>query len=315
MVMDLELRQLRSVVALADHLHFGRAALARHVSQPALTKQIRKIEETLEGPLFIRKPRQLALTRAGEVFVARARPLLQDAQLAGDLFRGAMRGEAGLLRIGFGIASLASGLPDLIQSFRGRFPGVQIAMRDMSTPAQLDALENRALDVGFVRVPVSRAELSASPLFRDRLVVAVGPNTRSSPREGLAFFSHAPFIAVARSASASLYDHVLRTCRSAGFTPRIAQEVGELFTVLTFVRAGAGVALVPDSARVLKVPRVRYVETGVPSAVFDIGIAFHKSATSDPVLNNFLSVVRQRYRSQVPMPRGPDGGRHRILSD
>jgi len=288
---------MRSVVALADHLHFGRAALALHVSQPALTKQIRKIEEALDGPLFIRKPRQLALTRAGEVFVTRARTLLQDAQLAGDLFHSAMRGEAGLLRVGFGIAALASGLPDLIQGFRSRFPGVQIAMRDMSTPAQLDALENRTLDVGFVRVPVSTTQLSALPLFRDRLVVAIGPNIRSGLRRGLEFFARSPFIVVARSASTSLYDHIIRTCRAAGFTPRIAQEAGELFTALNFVRAGAGIALVPNSSKVLKVPHVRYVETGVPSAVFDIGLAFHKSSTADPIVNNFLSVVRQTYRS------------------
>jgi DNA-binding transcriptional LysR family regulator len=171
-------------------------------------------------------------------------------------------------------------------------------MRDMSTPAQLDALENRALDVGFVRIPFSRVELSAAPLFRDRLVVAVGPNTRSSPGGGLQSFSRAPFIAVARSASASLYDHVLRTCSAAGFTPRIAQQVSELFTVLSFVRAGAGVALVPNSSKVMKVPRVRYIETGVPSAVFDIGIAFHKASAADPILNNFLSAVRQKYRDK-----------------
>jgi DNA-binding transcriptional LysR family regulator len=302
MVMDLELRQMRSVVTLADHLHFGRAASALHVSQPALTKQIRTIEEMLEGRLFIRRPRQLTLTRAGEVFVARARPLLRDAQLAADIFQGAIRGETGLLRIGFGIAALASGLPDLIQHFRSQFPGVQIALRDMSTPDQIEALENRTLDAGFVRVPVTGAQLSAWPLFDDRLVVAVGPYARSRPRRGLASFARAPFIIVARSASASLYDHVLRTCGAAGFTPHIVQEAGELFTVLNFVRAGAGVALVPNSSKVMKVPRVRYVETGVAAALWSIGVAFHKSSAADPVQSNFLSVVRQSYGVSVSRP-------------
>src|ERR1700751_3695517 len=105
--MDLELSQMRSVVALAEHLHFGRAAAALYVSQPALTKQIRKIEDTLGGPLFLRKPRHLTLTRAGEVLVEHARLLLRDTQLAIDVSRSAMRGEAGLLRIGFGLSSLA----------------------------------------------------------------------------------------------------------------------------------------------------------------------------------------------------------------
>ena len=286
---------MQSVVALADHLHFGRAALALHVSQPALTKQIHKIEESLGGPLFVRKPRQLSLTRAGEVFVARARPLIQDARLAADLFQRAMNGEAGILRVGFGIASLASGLPDLVQRFRSRFPSVQIAMREMSTPAQLDALENRSLDVGFVRLPVPATDLSAFPLFRDRLVVAVDPHTRRSAREGLQSFARSPFIVVARSASASLYDHMLRTCRAAGFTPRITQEASEIFTVLNFVRAGTGVALVPNSSEVMKVPRVRYIETGVPAGVWSIGIAFHKSSSADAILSNFVSIVRHNY--------------------
>ena len=290
---------MRSVVALADHLHFGRAALALHISQPALTKQIRKLEATLGGALFTRRPRQLILSRAGQAFVARARPLLQEAQLAEKHFRNAMLGECGLVRIGFGIASLATGLPDLIQRFRSRFPGVEVAMREMSTPAQLEALENRTLDFGFVRIPVSSEELVVWPLFQDRLVLAVGPHTGKRARGGLASFSHEPFIGVARSASASLYDHVLRTCRAAGFAPRIAQEVSEIFTALNFVRAGAGVALVPRSSRVMHVPSVRYIETGVPAGNWNIGLAFHKSSPPDPVLGRFLSLVRQSYRIEL----------------
>ncbi len=293
--MDLDLREMHSVVVLAEHLHFARAASALHISQPALTKQIRKIEQKLSGPLFLRKPRQLTLTRAGEVFVSRARPLLRDSQMAADLARSAMRGEAGLLRVGFGIASLATGLPDLIQRFRSRFPGVQISMRDMSTPAQLDALENRDLDVGFVRLPVSRPDLASSPVLRDRLVIALGPFTRGNPRGGLNALAREPFIVVSRAVSASYYDHVLRTCRAAGFTPRIVQEVGELFTVLSFVRAGAGVALVPNSSKFMSVPRVRFLETRLTAASSIIGIAWHKSASTDPVLHNFLSLVRRSF--------------------
>jgi len=290
--MDLDLKQMRSVAVLAEHLHFGRAAAALCVSQPALTKQIRKIEETLGGRLFRRDPRQLTLTRAGEVLVARARSLLRDSQIAVDLSRGAMRGEVGLLRIGFGLSSLATGLPDLVQRFRKRFPGLQISMRELSTPSQLEALQNRSLDVGFVRLPVSGGQISASPLFSDRLVVAVGHPTRKNPRGLRAFAGHA-FVTVARSASASLYDHVLRTCRAAGFAPRIVQEVGELFTVLSFVRAGAGVALVPNSCKSMHVPHVRFIETGIPEAVWKIGLAFHDSSASDPMIRNFLSLVRE----------------------
>jgi DNA-binding transcriptional LysR family regulator len=294
--MTVDLGQMRSVVVLADHLHFGRAAAALYVSQPALTKQIRKVEEALGGPLFVRKPRQLTLTRSGEVFVERARCLLRDSQLALDLSRSAMRGEAGLLRIGFGLPSLATGLPDLIQRFRSRFRGIQIMMREMSTPAQVEAIANRTLDVGFVRLPISAAEVSTTGLFSDRLILAVGPNSGKSLRAGLKSFASESFVLIARSASSTLHEHVLRTCQAAGFEPRIVQEANELFTVLSFVRAGVGVALVPNSCKFMNVPRVRYLETGVPGAAWKIGAASHNSSASDLTVRNFLSVVRQEFR-------------------
>ena len=290
--MDLDLDQMRSVVVLAEHLNFGRAAVALYISQPALTKQIHRIEETLGGPLFIRKPRQLTLTRAGEVLVERSRTLLRDAQFAADVSRSAMRGEAGSLRIGFGLPSLATGLPDLVQRFRRRFPGVHISMREMSTPSQLEGLENRTLDVGFVRLPMQASEISSFSLFSDRLVIAVRSQGQRKSRQGLRSFARDPFILVSRSASASLHDHIVRTCYAAGFSPRIEQEVGELFTVLNFVRSGTGVALVPHSCRVMNVPRVRFLETGIPSAAWNIGIAFHKSLDSDPTVRNFVSMAR-----------------------
>src|SRR5262245_52983663 len=217
--MDLDLDQMRSVVVLAEHLHFGRAAAALCVSQPALTKQIHKIEDILGGPLFVRRPRQLTLTQAGRVLIEHARVLLRDGQLAIDVSRSAMRGEAGLLRIGFGLPSLATGLPDLIQRFRIRFPRVQISMNEMSTPPQLDALGNRTLDVGFVRLPIPASEISSFPLFTDRLVIAVGANSAKDLRKGLRSFARESFILVSRSASASLHDHILRTCHAAGFLP------------------------------------------------------------------------------------------------
>jgi DNA-binding transcriptional LysR family regulator len=291
--MDVNLEQMRAILVLAQHLHFGRAAAALYISQPALTKQIRNIEERLGGRLFVRKPRQLTLTRAGEVLVEHARSLLRDAQLAIDTSRSAMRGEAGLLRIGFGLPSLATGLPDLIQRFRKRFPLVQISMREMSTPPQLQALENRTLDIGFVRLPIAADEISSFPLFSDRLVIAVGP--RAAKPKGLKSFAGEPFVLVTRAASSSLHDHILRTCHSAGFTPRIVQEVGELFTVLNFVRAGAGIALVPNSCKVMKVPGVEYLETGIPSAVWKIGIAFHNSSASDPSVRNFVTLARHDF--------------------
>jgi len=295
--MEITLEQMRSVLVLAEYLHFGRAAAALYVSQPALTKQIRRIEEALGGPLFTRKPRNLTLTRAGEVMVEHARSLLRDAQLAVDVSRAAMRGEAGLLRIGFGLSSLAIGLPELVQRFRRRFPNVQISMRELSTPPQLHALRNRELDVGFVRLPVSAPELSSIALFSERLVIAVPRVIADRKGNGLKDFASERFVVVARAASASLHDHIFRTCHAAGFLPRVSQELSELFTVLRFVRAGAGVALVPSSCRIMKVPGIRYLETRISEAHWKLGLAFRTSSGSDPAIRNFISAVRQEFQS------------------
>jgi DNA-binding transcriptional LysR family regulator len=295
--MDLTTEQLRSVVVLAEHLHFGRAAAALFVSQPALTKQIHKIENTLGGPLFTRKPRQLTLTRAGEVLVEHARSVIRDTQLAIDVSRSAMRGEAGLLRIGFGLSSLAIGLPEIVQRFRRRFPLVQLSMRELSTPPQLEELENRTLDIGFVRLPVSSVEISSIPLFTDRLMIAIQIRKARNVRGGLRSLAREPFILVARSASASLHDHILRACHAAGFLPRVVQEAGELFTVLRFVQSGMGAAIVPKSSGIMNVPGIKYLETGVSMAQWKVGVAFHNLSSSDPAVRNFVSVVREQLHS------------------
>jgi DNA-binding transcriptional LysR family regulator len=295
--MDLTTEQLHSVVVLAEHLHFGRAAAALFVSQPALTKQIHKIENTLGGPLFTRKPRHLTLTRAGEVLVEHARLVIRDTQLAIDVSRSAMRGEAGLLRIGFGLSSLAIGLPEIVQRFRRRFPLIQVSMRELSTPPQLEELENRTLDIGFVRLPVSSVEISSIPLFTDRLMIAIQSRKRRKVHGGLKSFARQPFIVVSRSASASLHDHILRTCHAAGFLPQVAQEAGELFTVLRFVQAGMGVAIVPKSSKTMNVPGIAYLETGISTAAWRVGVAFHNASSSDPAVRNFVSVVREQLQS------------------
>ena len=157
--MALELSELRAFLVLAERLHFSHAAEVLHVSQPALTKQMQRLEAKVAGPLLVRGYRKVALTPAGEILRDRARRLLRDAEVAEQMARLAVNGKAGVLRIGFGIGSLAAGLPDILMRFRQQFPEVQVFMRDMSTPNQIEALHQGEIDVGFVRLPVESAEL------------------------------------------------------------------------------------------------------------------------------------------------------------
>ena len=298
--MDLELSEMHSFLTLADGLHFGRAAETLHVSQPALSKQIQRMEAKLGGPLLVRRYRKVSLTPAGVVLRDRAKQVLRDATTSEQLVKLAIRGEAGLLRVGFGIASLASGLPELILNFRKRYPHAHMTMRDMSTPSQIESLLRGEIDAGFVRLPVLDDRVEWAAVLEEHLVVAYNPKGDFRPTAGLASLRGAPFVVHSRATSASLYDHTVRTCRAAGFEPRIVQEVNELFTVLNLVRAGLGVSLVPSSARLMRVPQVRLSETRVEEARWSVGIAWKKEEAVAPLVARFVELARDWYARLGP---------------
>src|ERR1700730_10722539 len=276
--MDVELSDLRAVVALAEALHFGRAADRLHVSQPALSKRIRKLEDRIGGPLLVRRYRDVRLTEAGRLLAERGRQILLESDATVALSQRAARGEAGRLRIGFGIASILGLLPDVLLRFRRSHPGVQLQLRDMSTPDQIEALAAREVDVGFVRLPVAEDRLIVRPVLDERLVLAIGPRSPWNARIGLRSVSAEPFIIIARGRSASFYDHALSVCAATGFAPRIVQEGNELVTVLSLVGAGLGVSLVPRSAGLMRLPGVRFRELTLPEAAWNIALAWHRDS-------------------------------------
>jgi DNA-binding transcriptional LysR family regulator len=290
--MDLELRDLRSLSVLAEHLHFGRAAEALHVSQPALSKQVRRIEERIGGPLVVRSHRGLTLTGAGVILRDRARLILAEADRAEQLSRLALRGEAGLLRIGCGLAAMTWGLPELLRRFRSTYPNVHVTVRDMSSPAQAQALAGKEIDVAFVRLPLRAAGIEAVPLFDDRLMMIWAPGRDVDWRMGLRALAEEPFVTCSRATSPSYYDHIIRTCRAAGFAPQITEETNQVFTVLHLVRAGLGVSLVPRSARLMRVPQVRFAETKVKEAAWSMGLAWRSEDESAPLVANFVRLAR-----------------------
>jgi len=289
--MDVDLGDLQALLVLAETLHFGRAADRLHVSQPALSKRIRRMEGRIGGPLLVRGYRDVQLTEAGRLLASRGRHLIAEASAALTLTERAARGEAGLLRIGFGIASILGLLPDVVLRFRRTHPDVQIHLRDMSTPDQIDALVNGAIDVGFIRHRAADDRLHMRHVLDERLVAVLGPHSRWRARAGLRSVASEPFIILSRTRSASFYDHVLSVCAAAGFTPRIVQEADELFTVVSLVRAGLGISLVPRSAALMRLPGVRFHELGIPEAAWNIALAWHRDSDRVPLVQRFLEAV------------------------
>jgi DNA-binding transcriptional LysR family regulator len=294
--MYLQSDELRPFLVLSEELHFRKAAARLFVSQPALTKQIQRLEEKIGGPLFARTRRKVALTEAGRVLVPLAKKLEQESAVAFTSVRAAAEGRAGTLRIGFGIATVPAVLPRTILRFRHAHPLVELQMSDMSTPAQIAALLEGKIDIGIVRLPVAHTELDTRPLFSDRLVAATPRSVPYKSREGLASLRDAPFICLPRSASETFHDHVLGLCRRAGFTPRVVQEASELFTILNLVRAGLGVSLVPSSAIRLHVPGVGLHDLRMPEAEWRIGVAWNKLAEKRDLITRFTATIRSVVR-------------------
>ena len=296
--MYLRTEELHSFVVLATELHFGRASERLFVSQPALSKQIRRLEEKVGGALFSRTRRKVEITEAGRVLFVEAKKVLRDADAALLLATEATKGRAGTLRVGFGIASVPEILPRTILRFRKTYPQVQLKMRDMSTPAQVAALVEGSIDVGIVRLPIAHTELDSQPLFYERLVVVTPGSLAYSSRQGLAALRNQAFVFFPRSSSATLHDHVLGLCRRAGFSPVIVQEANELFTILNLVRAGLGVSVVPSAAARMGVPGLRFHKLGMPEARWRIGIAWNRLSDKAELISRFVTAMRSILHSE-----------------
>jgi len=295
--MYLDLYELKSFSVLARELHFRRAAERLCISQPALSKQIRRLEEKVGGGLFARTRRSVTLTETGRVLLPLADKLLKDSEQALTTAKEASNGRAGILRIGFGLAAVSELLPRTILRFSREYPLIKLQMSDMSTPSQLTALLQESLDIGIVRLPIASTELDSFPLIRERLLLAVPESFRYSHRDRLSTLRDAPFVLISRSASSTFHNHALSLCRSAGFTPNVVQESGETFTILNFVRAGLGVSLVQSAAARMKVPGVRFHELKMSESEWDIGMAWMRTCEKRDLIQKFVDTTRTVVRA------------------
>ena len=273
--MSLSVDALRSFVVLAEELHFGRASLRLHVSQPALTKQIKRLEAEIGGRLFERTTGHVLLTPAGDALRDRSRVLVTDAAALESFARQAVRGNLERLRIGFGIAAIGDLLPRAVIAFRKAYPHVTLEMQDLGSQNQLEAVLDGSLDLGFVRMPISNDRLASTIVLREQMLIVV-PADGFQKQVSLRSLRDEPFVLIARSTSETFQKHALNLCLAAGFAANVVQEAKELFTVLNLVRAGLGVSLVPGTARKMRVPGVRFYPVKSVSASWTIGMIWRK---------------------------------------
>ncbi len=287
----MELRHLRYFVAVAEELHFRRAAERLHVSQPPLSQQIRALERELGVELFSRNRRRVELTAPGRALLGRAREILAAVDDAVETTRRVARGEAGELAVGFVGSAMYGALPDVLREFRAMRPGVGLRLRELPTGAALDALAEGRIDVGVVRPAQVDAGIALDVVAREAVVVALPEAHRLAGRRRLALRDLAgeDFVLLARREAPGLRAAI----DALGAEPHEVQEVAEVRTVLGLVAAGVGVSLVPEAVAGAERAGVRFLPLAGRAPTVDLALAWREGDGS-PALAAFRELAHAR---------------------
>ena len=286
----MELRHLRYFLAVAEELHFRRAAERLHMSQPPLSQQIRALEDELGVQLLDRDRRGVALTPAGAAFREEAKAILDSVDHAVELTRRVAHGEVGRLRVAFVGTAMYGRLPELLRAFRAERPEVELRLRELGTAVQLEALRAGRIDVGFVRVPEAELDgIRAEVIDREDVVAVLPGGHPLASRDDLALteLRDEAFVLLARRQAPGLYDATVLAMAQAGGVPRVVQEVAEVQTAIGLVAAGVGLTLVPASvgAQVRGEVVARPLRAPVPQVELRIAVA---DGPRDALVDAFL---------------------------
>jgi DNA-binding transcriptional LysR family regulator len=286
-------------LAVAERLHFGRAAAALHISQPPLSRAIRALEQRLGVVLFTRNRRRVELTPEGTRLLGEARRMLGQLERTVQEVRGMARGEEGRLRIGFVSLADYGVLPGLLKAFKSARPGIALALREMLSPEQAAALAAGELDFGLLLPPVSDAEpLEHLVVQRERFVAALPSSHRLAAGKGklaVSALAGEPFVMVPRDIAPGLYDIVTGLAARAGISFNVAQEAIQMQTVVSLVSSGLGVAIVPGSIANLGRRGVVYREIADRHPRLDLWLAWPRAGLGTAA-RDFLALARRRAR-------------------
>jgi DNA-binding transcriptional LysR family regulator len=304
--MNIELRQLRYFVTVAEELHFGRAARRLHMTQPPLSQTIMALEEMLGAPLFERNRRGVALTAAGEALLPEARRLLEQSAGLAELVQRAASGASGRLSLAFVSSADYSVLPPTLRAYRAEYPQVEITLKEATSDLQLDDLLAGRVDAGLLIPPLpdrARQDLEYWPVLSEPLVLAAPEGLpvltararggKASGAADLRKLAGIPLIIFPRHISPGLYDAILSVFREAGITAEVGQEAIQMQTIVSLVSAGMGIALVPQSVSNLRRPGVEYLPLVQSTPLVETGLAWRRDNAS-PVLRGFLELMRKR---------------------
>ena len=291
----MELRHLRYFIAVAEELHFTKAAERLHIAQPPLSQQIQQLEAELKVKLFHRQTkRQVQLTEAGKVFLQEAYQLLVQLETAVALTQRIGRGQTGRLRIGFTSLVIYDLLPLILQEFHAQFQEVELVLRELTTSQQEQALRDSLIDVGFAHPPLEDDTLSYKCIHKQTLVVAL-PSTHSlaQPEQiSVRSLLNEPLIVFPRYLAPGLYDRIMSLFEQENCQPNITQLAIQMQTIIALVSARMGVAITPSSLQNLQRPGVTYRPIVEQVPVIETAVIWQPESLT-PILENFLQLTQK----------------------
>jgi len=291
---EIELRHLRYFLAVADSLHFSKAAQRLGIAQPPLSYQVKRLEQLIGHRLFDRTTRGVKLTLAGQLLADRARGTMEKIQDDLEQVRRLGRGEEGTLTVGFSGSVMFTELPAAIESYRRQYPKVELRLRELGTHAQIQALLEGTLDLAFMRDGDPTEGIHITGLFQEPFV-AVLPETHALARRRslrVADLRSQPFILFARRMGPLAFDRTIACCERSGFRPNIVQDAPQWPTLVRLVAAGLGVSLAPACVSNVTIPGAVYRDVHAPCrTTVDLGV----KVGSDKVLTkNFIQIAAER---------------------
>ena len=292
----MELRHLRYFCAVANELHFTRAAERLGIAQPPLTQQIKFLEDELNVALFDRTTRQVRLTEAGRVFFKQAQEILDQVKRAAVLTRQASELKGETLRIGFTeSASFHTAITTSIREFRQAYGDINLELQESPSSTLVELVEKDALDIAFVRPPFKRKALRFLPLPVERMLVAMNKDHPKAKARTLSLYSlrDEPFVMYPRDIGPGLADSVLSSCEKAGFSPILAQRTPQMSSTINLVAAGIGISIVPDCMQETRKDLVSYIKLSGEQPVARLA-AVTRSARHKSVIQNFLNMPSLR---------------------
>jgi DNA-binding transcriptional LysR family regulator len=290
----MNLRHLQYFIAVAEELHFGRAAARLHIAQPPLSQMIRRLEAELKVTLFRRNRRNVELTAAGSAFLVHARLALAELERGREAAGRAERGQVGQLVLGMVPSGDTKLFTEVLRRFGERFAEVRLVLQSLSTAAQVEAIQEGHLDVGFLRMPVRAPRLAIRAISRETLVVAL-PSSHPLTRKKavrLSDLSDEPNIMFPRRLAPDYYDTIVSLFRQSGQRLHIAQEAEHVQMHLSLIAGGFGLSLLPSSMQDFQLRGVAYRPISDPVPVVETAIGYRRDDRSE-VLQSLLAVIEE----------------------